>query len=260
MVPVSVLAASGEAVKLYALIDRHANESGEAWPYRSTLATEMGCSRDKVDRLLRELAEIGAIEVVAQYDAAGDRSANLYRVAARMRPPSRGDADTHPHARGDGGRGTAATGGRAGAAYRNESQKEREPRNETSSSPAGDGVDDAAESFEHFWREYPRRNGKREGKAKALAQWRRLSIDDRRAAWRGARHYATLCNTPNAQRAADAWRWLRDRRWPDWQEPAIPNGRAEKPDNVGSFFARLTGRPNGQVEPNAVVELVEASG
>lgn len=71
---------------------------------------------------------------------------------------------------------------------------------------------------EHFWPAYPDRDGKKLDKAKALAEWVRLAIDDQRAAAKGVRYYAA-----SGQRAKDAYRWLRDRCWEDWQTPAAPS-------------------------------------
>ena len=128
-VPVSVLSLPGEAVKLYALLDRRADDTGHAWPSRSTLAGQMGCSTDKIDRLLKMLSASGSITVEKRRDDAGDPTSNLYGVAARMRPGSRTDAGTPPQGSGHGGRTDAATGSRTDAA-RIESQFERKPRNE----------------------------------------------------------------------------------------------------------------------------------
>jgi hypothetical protein len=127
-VPESVLYAdvSDRAVRLFAVIDRYAGDDGIAFPSRATLASRLRCSRDAIDRAVKELERAGAIEKVARFDEAGDPTTNLYRVAARVRLPSRGGAATPPQARGDGGRDGAARGGRDGAAQ-NESHLEREP-------------------------------------------------------------------------------------------------------------------------------------
>lgn len=91
-------------------------------------------------------------------------------------------------------------------------------RDEPRSSPDGDTD---GETFGYFWNEWPARNGKKLGRSKAFTIWKRLSLDDRRAAWRGARNYSTASNSGLAG-AKDAFRWLRDREWDDWQEPAVP--------------------------------------
>jgi hypothetical protein len=89
-------------------------------------------------------------------------------------------------------------------------------------------VDDASkaktakteERFERFWQAYPKRDGKRVGKAKAKAIWMRMTPEEHLAAWKGVHHYAASGWIPK-----DAERWLRDRVWEDWQEPATPDQR-----------------------------------
>lgn len=78
--------------------------------------------------------------------------------------------------------------------------------------------------FEEFWEAWPRRNGKKLAKGKARQQWRtKVAPDERERAIRGAHHYRQTSDAGLAG-AMDAFRWLRDRSWPDWQEPASPNG------------------------------------
>jgi hypothetical protein len=87
----------------------------------------------------------------------------------------------------------------------------------------------AERRFEKFWERYPKRNGKRVGKAKARLLWMRMSPSEHEAAWVGVRHYAASDWIPK-----DPERWLRDRCWEDWQEPAQPstNGRRQAPTVV----------------------------
>jgi hypothetical protein len=76
--------------------------------------------------------------------------------------------------------------------------------------------------FQQFWDVYPQRNGKRLGRGKVERMWAKLTLDDRRAAWRGARNYAAGL-ADSGLSAADPERWVRDRRWTDWQTPATPD-------------------------------------
>lgn len=92
---------SDRAVRLFAILARHADrDTGEAYPSRRTLAQTLKVSRDSVDRALKELVSIGAVEVEPRLDAFGDWTTNLYRlrfvqpVAATMRPPISTDAET----------------------------------------------------------------------------------------------------------------------------------------------------------------------
>jgi hypothetical protein len=89
--------------------------------------------------------------------------------------------------------------------------------------------DVALTRFERFWDAYPKRNGKRVGKAKTKILWMRMSPDEHMAAWKGVRNYARSDWIPK-----DPERWLRDRCWEDWQEPAQPstNGRRQAPTVV----------------------------
>jgi hypothetical protein len=84
---------------------------------------------------------------------------------------------------------------------------------------------DPLHGFPQFWEQYPRRNGKRLHKSEAQKQWAKLSLDDRRAAWRGAVNYAEAITRGLHLAAQDAFRWLRERAWEDWQEPAEPDVR-----------------------------------
>lgn len=102
----------------------------------------------------------------------------------------------------------------------------------TTDQPAGDDQDDphalADEQFEdHFWPTYPRMpNGTKPEKGKALQQWRKLTVDQRRRALRGARHLADGDTIPK-----HAHRFLRrdtagEFPFDDWQQPPSEPGRA----------------------------------
>ena len=84
--------------------------------------------------------------------------------------------------------------------------------------PDPDGVE---EQFEQFWDIYPARHGKKRGKGNALIEWRKLTLDQRRRAFIGARNLAESDDLPR-----DAERFLRRAKggkgdWPfdDYQEP-----------------------------------------
>ena len=108
-------------------------------------------------------------------------------------------------------------------------------REEELTTSAPSALDDPLRGFDKFWTAYPARNGKRLGKTKAADRWRPLDLEQRRAAYRGARNYALACDG-DLTIAKDAERWLRDHCWTDWQEPAVAASRL-----------------NGHATPNAVV-------
>jgi hypothetical protein len=72
---------SGKAIRLFAkLAAAYADREGVCWPSRSRLAQDLKASLKTVDRALQELQAAGALEVVARWDAEGDRTSNLYRL------------------------------------------------------------------------------------------------------------------------------------------------------------------------------------
>ena len=96
---------SDRALRLFIALGMYANQQHEAFPSRRTLANDLRSSPDSVDRAVKELAAIGALDVESRRDSAGDRTTNLYRlkfseppqvaeVAAPLRPPSRTAAAT----------------------------------------------------------------------------------------------------------------------------------------------------------------------
>lgn len=88
------------------------------------------------------------------------------------------------------------------------------------------GEDDVA--FERFWQTYPKRDGKRLGKAAARKAWGRIRRSDREAVMVACGHYRDACDR-RVTRAKDAERWLRPGVWEDWGTPAVPDG----PDRAG---------------------------
>ena len=92
---------------------------------------------------------------------------------------------------------------------------------------------DTDDGFDHFWQTWPRRNGKKLAKDKAHRAWSRLTLPDRRDAYRGAKNYAAASDAGMAG-AKDAFRWLQGREWDDWQEPARLSGEKAKARSVGT--------------------------
>lgn len=79
---------------------------------------------------------------------------------------------------------------------------------------------DPLRGFPEFWSVYPKRNGKRLHRAKCEALWKDIKdIQIRRAAYRGALNYGEAVEQ-GCTIARDPDRWLRDKDWTDWQEPA----------------------------------------
>lgn len=84
----------------------------------------------------------------------------------------------------------------------------------------------AVDGFEEFWKQYPRRKGKRLGKAAARRYWAKLADVDREAALSGLKLYSEA----KGQFPEDAERYLKHRRWEGLDEDSgsdrDPWGRA----------------------------------
>lgn len=70
-----------------------------------------------------------------------------------------------------------------------------------------------------FWPNYPARNGRKREKPKARKEWAKLSKADREKASKATPTYAA---EEDPKYVKDAFRWLRDRSFEDWLEPAEP--------------------------------------
>lgn len=112
-------------------------------------------------------------------------------------------------------------------------------QDQTLLSPAGD--DEIVRQFDAFWDVYPQRNGRKVGKANALIEWRKLTVDQRRRAWVGAKHLAASDQLPK-----DPERFLRRAKggkggfpFDDWQEPPTPDARDPSGDDLRAAAQRL---------------------
>jgi hypothetical protein len=67
-------------VAVYIAIKRHADVSGEAYPSRARIAEVAKCSVDSVDRAVKRLMDVGALEKEVRRKANGDPTSNLYTI------------------------------------------------------------------------------------------------------------------------------------------------------------------------------------
>lgn len=114
------------------------------------------------------------------------------------------------------------------------------------SSSFGTPTRDAPSPFDHFWPAYPARDGKRLGKAKARELFDKLPLDEQRAAYRGARHFSAAVAAGGRHGVPDAHRWLRNREWEEWQDPALlrhPASKNHRPTGLDAVaeYARQEG-------------------
>lgn len=113
-----------------------------------------------------------------------------------------------------------------------------------SQEPQLSAAEESAQRFEEqFWLNYPRRHGRRVGKPKALAKWKKLNRTDQEAALRGVKNYAAHCERTDTW-PKDAERWLRDRLWEEWQDPPTSAARRGRPPvDPEMEFDALTSTP-----------------
>jgi hypothetical protein len=114
----------------------------------------------------------------------------------------------------------------------NQEQEPSEPRTKTYARGQANAQPSVDADFKRFWETYPARHGKRLRRDKAVAAWNAMPEAKRQLALRGAVHYRTECDSGTL--AKDAFRWLRDSEWVDWQEapvivPAASNGNGHHP-------------------------------
>lgn len=235
---------SDRAVRLYGLLARYADKaSGEGFPGRKTLAARLRTSVKSVDRALAELVEVEAVEVRARFQDGAQRS-NLYVLrrllggATPVTPPLPTDdaqgGDTH--------------------VAQNESQGEREE------TPLVDSVDaDPREApdygFERVWQAYPKRNGKRLGKAAALRLWKKHPYETKARIFKAVQHYAAaVASTDTIPR--DFERFLKADWWEGWEDGpgAIdhrgpPDPTAGTRQGASSIMERNRRRAQGEACP-----------
>ena len=115
--------ATGNSLRLYLTLRRHARGSNRCAPSRAVLAAEMGVSTDTIDRAKKVLIEIGAITVTRQIQPNGDPAPNIYTIRWNRPGGSRKDAAGWPQKSGLGSRRSAAL-------------RHTEPQTETATPPA----------------------------------------------------------------------------------------------------------------------------
>lgn len=114
------------------------------------------------------------------------------------------------------------------------------------------------EGFDDFWGSYPRRNGKRLNRAKSERAWMRLSQAKRDRALAGATHYRQACDG-GVTIAKDAFRWLRDDEFEDWQTPAETAEAqvAPRPSYHSDWKSQDEPKPRTEEEKVRTLELIQ---
>ena len=240
MVPEALLfdaSISPTARTLYGILQRHGTTPDRCFPGYERLGTLLGRSPRSMARIVAELVDSGWL-VKSRRRISGVHTSNAYTLKWRpdaqiCDPPPRTDARHHD---------ASVRATTAHECAHNEKVFSESQSNETQALALhADAARSDAPTFDAFWEAYPRRNGRRVGRAQAEAQWKRLKPADRVDALRGAINYAVDCDA-GMQIAKDAFRWLRDKLWHDYQEATRPTARARAKDPMRRGGPSLTDR------------------
>lgn len=223
---------------LLAIADSADHDGTNAWPSVATIGKKTRLSEATVHRCIGRLKKDGAITVEPQAGGTAamraDRRPNLYGVV--MATGSQSDTP-------DGVSPGAATG----------SHPARDGVSPVTPNPSLDPSDeqpppstdvDKDRGFDVFWEAYPKRNGKRLGKAKALTRWRALALDTKRRAYAATVHYAAAVDS-GATIAKDPERFLANAYFEDWADgpgdtpKAKVVGIADRPPEIRADGARF---------------------
>ena len=202
---------------LLAIAD-NADDTGVAWPSHDTLSTKCLISvRAVIDNVAR-LEALGEVRVARK-----KRHVNVYRMTLGDLP--RLHLEAHQRKSHE-CRFCTQTGGVQVQIDDANLHVKRAPRVQiddanlhTNHKELKTNHQERERAFDEFWNLYPMRNGRKLHKAKAQEQFARIKPDDWQQVVAGARNYARACASGETI-AADAFRWLRDRSFAEWAEPA----------------------------------------
>jgi hypothetical protein len=237
-VPNAVIRTHGPTIGLhgiavYAALAMHANRAGECWPSFATLATLTNCSRRTIIRVIRELANLGLVEIRRNANRPNTYYLPLTAECPTVTPEcptvTRGVTNSHP-------------GGDC------ESPKQHpvtKPKNKTQEhgrvrAPRSSVVQENEASrkrfYEQFWPKYP----KHEDEKGALAAWMKLNPDETLTATIVEAIVAQVAKKKtnewkNPRYIPFAKKWLTTKRWNDDCSSKSRPGSEYNPDQANCY-------------------------
>lgn len=202
------------AVRLYAVLRRYADQNGNCFPTRKTLATRVRVSEATIDRLIKELQGIGALMVRNRKAESGGYTSSMYTVVTvrGVYSPMSTGVLTHED------RGVLTSDDRT-IAIENQSH-------ELDLSRAS-----LVDRFNEFWAAYPRKIGK----PAAERAYRKIKPAEHEALMGGLAVWVKYWDergqpeyTPHPST------FLNQRRWEDQPTPKMPV-KESRLDNGGAF-------------------------
>lgn len=259
IVPVWLLEAdlSDRAVRLFAVLGKFANQDGQCFPARATLARALRASPASVDRAVAELRAVGAVITQLRRDARGDLKSSLFML--RYARPAGGviTGDDTPH---HGRRDPVVSGDETvpSPLTTELDPPDPDPNERTRSSryrAQRRSVAVIDEGFEAFWQSYPR-HADRPGAEKV---WRSLAPD--------AGLQRQIVEALQWQSLQPRWheeggrfvpfpaKWLRGRRWED--QPDLPARPSRSDSRTGQSVAAAEEYLAGEIATLTVPEPLQ---
>lgn len=224
MIPRLVLETNnGTMIAVYAVLARHANQSGECWPSMKLLETETGWSETRIRPALERLISEGFVGRSKRKLNGMDQS-NVYTIHPNVQVPHsevavpQGEVlGTSPHRLG-----YLTTRDELEPVELKPIEPDIPPQ-----SPQGDDPKKTQrksrpkpndlDGFEEWYQKYPRRVARGE----AEKAWAKMSGDERSAAMDGLRKHLPGLLRKEKEYIAHPATWLRGKRWLDEPEPQL---------------------------------------
>lgn len=202
------------------------NAGGHAYPSIKQLVAITHWAERTVQSALRALVEKGVIEVEREathglpamyrftaFRGAGDAPGGCSRFTPEVQ-------EMHPWGAGDAPK----------PSVRNHQERDTPP------TPPEKTETTAEQSFAFWWAAYPKGRG---AKATALAEWQRLTAEERKAAYIGLRHWLAAPGWASVPKyVVHANRWLKQRCWED--EPPDHRDNRAADVNAGGRMKLVT--------------------
>lgn len=204
-------------------VDDHCGGTGRCWASMGTLAEETCFAKRTVIRAIADLEASKLLFVVRRGGRSGSYQIDWKEVANQCQAVT--GARESPVTEGH------RTSDRESSTSDRESPKTKRNQKKPSSLRAG--------QFEDFWKEYPPRNGRRIGKADALAVFSKLSDKEIPQVMRAVKTYWSSGEMPK-----DAVRWLRKGVWREFLGPPVV---------IGTVSDDLDGLVGDDIEPRGAV-------
>lgn len=226
-------------LRVLLILGSHTDKAGWCRVKQETIADLLGVGRQAVSRQVVALTELGYVKAQrtgrsSRYRVVLDVPEQVANQAAMPHEGASEESLIPPGVASDAPSGVASDAPSGGGIYRTTSPNDvPQRRSTTRGEPLSAALPATSIDFLAFWSCWPARAGKKLDRRKAETEWARMTTSQRAAAVVGAGHLRDAIAAGGAFGPPDAWRWLRDMRWIDWQEPAKVTLRPSAGASVG---------------------------